>query len=137
MGYKKDIRSIYNALNDPFYKVNWIYNHFNQNVPYISSPPHLKEYDMPENIDKLIEEERKRIDRTIGRIEFLLYLVGFFLVFNYFSSTPKHGKSVWSAILATLGSYGWMALITYELFFSRFVSNIGKRKKNNTTLYKR
>ena len=56
MGIKKDIRSVYRTLNDPFYQVNWIYNHFNQNVPYINSPPSLKEYDLPENVDKLIEE---------------------------------------------------------------------------------
>ena len=82
MGVKKNLQSIYKTLNDPFYQVNWIYNHFNQNVPYISVPPTLKEYDLPENIEERIAEEEKNIERRIGLIEFILYVIGFFLVFS-------------------------------------------------------
>lgn len=137
MGVKNNLQSIYKNLNDPFYQVNWIYNHFNQNVPYISVPPTLKEYDLPENIEERIAEEGKNIERRIGLIEFILYVIGFFLVFSYVIQTPDYKDSVWSALLCTAGTYGWMALIAYEMLFSGYVSNIQKKKKESTPLYKR
>lgn len=137
MGVKKNLRTIYKALNDPFYQVNWIYNHFNQNVPHVNVPPTLQEYNLPDNIDELIAEEGKKIDRKIGVIVFFLYATGFILALDYVLVIPDFEASFGGAIIAVLCSYGWFALIAYEVFFSGFVADIAKRRKTNTPLYKR
>ena len=137
MGVQKNIRAIYKALNDPFYHVNWIYNHFNQNVPHVSVQPTLQEYNLPDNIDELIAEEGKRIDRKFGLIVFFLYVTGFVFVLDYVLASPDFEVSFGGAIIGVLCSYGWFALIAYEIFFSGLVGDLAKRRKTSTSLYKR
>lgn len=137
MGVKQNLNEIYKSLNDPFYQLNWIYNHFNQNVPHVSTPPTLQEYNLPDNIDELVAEEGKRIDKIIELIVFTLYAIGFIFVLDYVSANPDFEVSVWGVKIAVSFSYGLFALITYNIFFSGFVDDIAKRRKTSTSLYKR
>lgn len=137
MKYKKNLQATTKTLDDPFFQVNWIYNHFNKNVPYISTPPTLKEYDLPENTEQLIKEEGKKIDLKFDLIELLLYIIGFALVASCFLRVPKFSDSIWQALLPTLGTYGWIAPVAFAIFFDGFDSNLRNRQKSSTPLHKK
>lgn len=132
--------NIDNLSNEPFVLVNWIYEHFNQNVPQITTHPTLQEYNLPDNIHDIIEKEDKKIEKIINSIYAFIYIIGFILSVVYLLNNKNDNYDISEAILTVGFTYGWIALLILPIFSSPIfflVQLILKKNKKTAPLRER
>lgn len=128
-------------ISDPYNQIKWIYEYFRQEVPYVRQRPSPEDFSLSEDVEDRIKAEGERINRSAEIILRLLYGIGFFFTaYLYWQSfdyaDQQTYKGIIYALLCALGSYGWMALVAFEIFLSDIFEKIVEQAKKRTKLYK-
>lgn len=121
------LKELQKAIKDPYFYVNWVYEHFNQQVPKVNRCPMPNDYGLPQDTEELLKSEEKRTKKTTSLVLLGLYVLGFGVVTCLIFCIPDYEGTIWTAAGATLFTYGWMAILGHEIFLSGIIDKIIKR----------
>ena len=123
----KKFRELQKEMMNPYFYVNWVYAHFNQQVPKVNRCPKLEDYGLPQDTEEILNSEEKRAEKTSSLVLLGLYILGFCIVTCLIFFIPDYDGTIWTAAGASLFTYGWMAILGHEVFLSGIVDKIIKR----------
>jgi len=103
-------------------------------IPFVTICPTVEQFSLPEDYEEVSRKEEKAIKKKFSLIMWVLFGAGYFACAAILWRTGSH--TIWGALLATIFTYTWCALLLNEFLLGKFIDNAERKQIAGTPLKK-